>query len=109
MKQTKITTITLLNHRDMIDFCIKVRKWLSEKDDHVIAVHCKGGKGRTGTMICTWLVDCDMFTEAEVGTRCVYHDTMEHYYNLLFTLSSEAKNLCLVRKASYILVTEEQI
>lgn len=51
--------------RDMIDFCIKVRKWLSEKEDHVIAVHCKGGKGRTGTMICTWLVDCDMFTEAE--------------------------------------------
>lgn len=51
--------------RDMIDFCIKVRKWLSEKEDHVIAVHCKGGKGRTGTMICTWLVDCDMFTEAQ--------------------------------------------
>lgn len=51
--------------RDMIDFCIKVRKWLSENEDHVIAVHCKGGKGRTGTMICTWLVDCDMFTEAE--------------------------------------------
>lgn len=61
----------------MIDFCIKVRKWLSEKEDNVIAVHCKGGKGRTGTMICTWLVDCDMFTEAEVGTRSVYHDTME--------------------------------
>ncbi|XP_056011438.1 phosphatidylinositol 3,4,5-trisphosphate 3-phosphatase TPTE2-like [Ostrea edulis] len=51
--------------RDMVDFCIKVRKWLSENEGHVIAVHCKGGKGRTGTMICTWLVDCDMFTEAE--------------------------------------------
>lgn len=72
----------------MIDFCIKVRKWLSENEDHVLAVHCKGGKGRTGTMICTWLVDCDMFTEAEVGTRCVYHDTMEvlKIYNLYYLL-----------------------
>ncbi|XP_061189003.1 phosphatidylinositol 3,4,5-trisphosphate 3-phosphatase TPTE2-like [Saccostrea echinata] len=51
--------------RDMVDFCIKVRKWLSENEKHVIAVHCKGGKGRTGTMICTWLVDCDMFKEAQ--------------------------------------------
>lgn len=93
----------------MIDFCIKVRKWLSEKEDNVIAVHCKGGKGRTGTMICTWLVDCDMFTEAEVGTRSVYHDTMERTEDLWFILSSKAKNLCLVRKALYILVTEEQI
>ncbi|KAK3099855.1 hypothetical protein FSP39_010806 [Pinctada imbricata] len=50
---------------DMIDFCKNVREWLSADDENVIAVHCKGGKGRTGTMICTWLVDCQMFEEAE--------------------------------------------
>lgn len=50
---------------DLIKFCNNVRKWLSEDERNVIAVHCKGGKGRTGTMICTWLVDCDMFKEAE--------------------------------------------
>ncbi|XP_052089729.1 phosphatidylinositol 3,4,5-trisphosphate 3-phosphatase TPTE2-like isoform X2 [Mytilus californianus] len=50
---------------DLIKFCKNVREWLSEDDKNVIAVHCKGGKGRTGTMICTWLVDCDMFKEAE--------------------------------------------
>ncbi|XP_069129987.1 phosphatidylinositol 3,4,5-trisphosphate 3-phosphatase TPTE2-like isoform X2 [Argopecten irradians] len=50
---------------DMVKFCDDVRVFLSEDDANVIAVHCKGGKGRTGTMICTWLVDCEMFEEAE--------------------------------------------
>jgi len=49
-----------------VKFCNDVRDWLSADDRNVIAVHCKGGKGRTGTMICTWLVDCEMFEEAEV-------------------------------------------
>ncbi|KAL5012170.1 hypothetical protein ScPMuIL_010721 [Solemya velum] len=50
---------------EMVRFCDNVREWLEEDDRNVIAVHCKGGKGRTGTMICTWLVDCEMFEEAE--------------------------------------------
>ncbi|KAJ8314351.1 hypothetical protein KUTeg_008912, partial [Tegillarca granosa] len=50
---------------DMIEFCKNVREWLSADEENVIAVHCKGGKGRTGTLICTWLVDCGMFEEAE--------------------------------------------
>ncbi|XP_060065844.1 phosphatidylinositol 3,4,5-trisphosphate 3-phosphatase TPTE2-like [Ylistrum balloti] len=50
---------------DLVKFCDDVRVFLSEDESNVIAVHCKGGKGRTGTMICTWLVDCEMFEEAE--------------------------------------------
>jgi PTEN phosphatase family protein len=34
-----------------------VEEWLAQdQDKNVIAVHCKGGKGRTGTMICAWLM-----------------------------------------------------
>ena len=34
--------------------------------ENVIAIHCKGGKGRTGTMICVWLIESGMFKDAEV-------------------------------------------
>ena len=50
----------------MIRFCQSVHAYLLEDPDNVVAVHCKGGKGRTGTLICTWLVECGKFEEAEV-------------------------------------------
>lgn len=66
----------------MIDFCIKVWKWLLENEDYVIVVYCKGGKGCMGMMICMWFVDCDMFIEVEVGICCVYYDIMECFEDL---------------------------
>ncbi|ESP02383.1 hypothetical protein LOTGIDRAFT_224889 [Lottia gigantea] len=50
--------------RDMIKFADNVRQWMSADKRNVIAIHCKGGKGRTGTMICCWLVDSGLFEEA---------------------------------------------
>jgi len=40
----------------MLRFCNSVQKWMVRDPRNVIAVHCKGGKGRTGTMICSWLL-----------------------------------------------------
>ena len=36
---------------EMVSFVDEVKAWLAQSSDNVIAVHCKGGKGRTGTMI----------------------------------------------------------
>nr|XP_022341345.1 phosphatidylinositol 3,4,5-trisphosphate 3-phosphatase TPTE2-like [Crassostrea virginica]XP_022341346.1 phosphatidylinositol 3,4,5-trisphosphate 3-phosphatase TPTE2-like [Crassostrea virginica] len=51
--------------KDMITFCADVKDWLKQDDKNIIAVHCKGGKGRTGTMICTWLIHTELFEQAE--------------------------------------------
>ncbi|XP_069129758.1 phosphatidylinositol 3,4,5-trisphosphate 3-phosphatase TPTE2-like [Argopecten irradians] len=50
---------------EMVDFCANAREFMSADPQNVIAIHCKGGKGRTGTMICTWLIDCGLFEDAE--------------------------------------------
>ncbi|OCT93067.1 phosphatidylinositol 3,4,5-trisphosphate 3-phosphatase TPTE2 [Xenopus laevis] len=49
---------------DMLTFIASVRAWMAEDPQNVIAIHCKGGKGRTGTMVCTYLVDSDQFESA---------------------------------------------
>lgn len=51
----------------MVRFVKNVREWLNADKENVIAVHCKGGKGRTGTMICVWLVEAGLFGSAEVS------------------------------------------
>lgn len=38
------------------DFLAVAALWKTESEENVLAVHCKGGKGRTGAFCCTWLL-----------------------------------------------------
>ncbi|XP_072515029.1 putative tyrosine-protein phosphatase TPTE isoform X2 [Salminus brasiliensis] len=50
---------------DMLTYTASVREWMAADSSNIIAIHCKGGKGRTGTMVCTWLIDSDQFESAQ--------------------------------------------
>ena len=54
----------------MIDFSQEASNYLAQSASNVVAIHCKGGKGRTGTMICVLLI--------KIG----YHDKCSARYNI---------------------------
>lgn len=50
---------------EMVEFSKEVTDWLDEDKENVVVIHCKGGKGRTGTMVCACLISSELFYTAE--------------------------------------------
>ncbi|XP_038617488.1 phosphatidylinositol 3,4,5-trisphosphate 3-phosphatase TPTE2-like isoform X1 [Tachyglossus aculeatus] len=50
---------------EILKFTASVRAWMRLDKENIIVVHCKGGKGRTGTMICIWLIASNQFRSAK--------------------------------------------
>ncbi|KAL6136567.1 hypothetical protein ACLB2K_061862 [Fragaria x ananassa] len=44
-------------------FCESVQSWLNSDSENISVIHCMAGKGRTGLMVCAYLVYCGMSAE----------------------------------------------
>ncbi|KAI3824080.1 hypothetical protein L1987_05528 [Smallanthus sonchifolius] len=44
-------------------FCESVHSWLSSDPKNIVVIHCMAGKGRTGLMVCSYLVYTGMLAE----------------------------------------------
>ena len=54
---------------DMEVFCADVAKYLNEHVDNMVAIHCKAGKGRTGLMICVFMLYAGVWSSAYESLR----------------------------------------
>ncbi|KAK3272283.1 hypothetical protein CYMTET_19410 [Cymbomonas tetramitiformis] len=57
--------ITPPSMKNLVEFCLDADKWLKADPRHVIAVHCKGGKGRTGSMCVAYMLYSREFARTE--------------------------------------------
>lgn len=49
----------------LVDFCIDASAWLDKDKENVVVIHCKAGKGRTGTVIAALLLDMGQAKNAQ--------------------------------------------
>ena len=50
---------------DLLPLCENIHNWLEVLPDNVAAIHCKAGKGRTGLVVCVYMLFAQIWTTAE--------------------------------------------
>jgi len=49
----------------LFTLCKSIDSWLGSESENVAVIHCKGGKGRTGTVICSYFLFCGLCKSPE--------------------------------------------
>ncbi|KAF2077286.1 hypothetical protein CYY_001411 [Polysphondylium violaceum] len=70
-------------------FCKDVESYMKEDEKNIVVVHCKAGKGRTGLMICCWLLYCKMWEKTEDSLR--FYAALRTYNQKGVTIPSQIR------------------
>ena len=73
----------------ILEFCIDICLYLIKNPNGVAAVHCKAGKGRTGVMICSYLIFSGLCNSSEKAFR--YYARVRTKNNTGITIASQRR------------------
>jgi len=57
----------------LLSLCLEMKKWMDGGPKRVLVIHCKGGKGRSGSVICAWLLFSRACTDANQALTLFGH------------------------------------